>query len=109
MRDVLNNAVRKEHAITDTFREIGARESHDEPLIQLADVLLGATCFYANQKHTEPGASACKVELAEYIAVSAGFDPQRGIGETAAAARKFNVWRWSPRFHGNVSADFSVL
>lgn len=94
LREVLDNAVKLEHRITHrTMREVIARDSKDEPLIQLADLLLGAVCHHFNGCHRVAGASAGKAQTAAYIASKARF---RGgiISMTARSERKFNVWRW---------------
>jgi hypothetical protein len=94
LRDVLNNAARLETRIARDFvKEVAARDSRDDCLIQLADVLVGAVCFHMNAKHQRDGASAAKCGMAEAIARRAGF--LRGVlGPTPRHATKVNIWRW---------------
>ena len=94
---VLNNAARLELRISfDCIRSVIAVDSCDEPLVQLADVLLGAVCYHHNGRHVERGASASKCEAAAYVARRAGFAGGI-IGESPRWEKKFNVWRWRDR------------
>jgi hypothetical protein len=91
---VTNNGIRGRAGIRHAaMRSVEAVDSRKEPLIQLADVLLGAVCYHSNAMHERANASRGKCEIASYIASRAGF---RGgtIKETHSKAQKFNVWFW---------------
>lgn len=96
LRDVLNATARRDLRYPGTcFREIIARKSHDDDVLQLADVLIGAVAYHRNGRHLIPGASASKCYAAQYIAAHAGFR-DAVICHTRKAEKKFNVWCWDP-------------
>jgi hypothetical protein len=95
LQSVLNNCGRRELGYDGCVREVGARCSKSESLIQLADVLLGAVCYHFNGKHSLANASAAKCELARDIARRGHF-PRGLIHSTASSASKFNVWLFKP-------------
>lgn len=96
LRDVLNATARRDLSYPgNMFREIIARDSHDDDLLQLADVLIGAVAYHSNGRHLLAGASASKCHAARYIAKRAGFTGGV-IRQTRKAEKKLNIWRWSP-------------
>jgi hypothetical protein len=66
---ILNKGLRKKYGFThDPVRHVQAMDSANCDLIQLADVLMGAVGFQANDDDRRPGASTAKIALANYIA-----------------------------------------
>lgn len=66
---ILNKGLRKKYGFKhDPVRHVQAMDSANSDLIQLADVLMGAVGFQANDDDRRPGASAAKIALANYIA-----------------------------------------
>jgi len=78
-------------ASTDLLRAVEPRCSTDEDLIQVADILLGATAYVWNER----GASPAKAAMAMHLASRLGWESLRR--ETAPSAPKFNIWNWRPR------------
>ncbi|MCI0476343.1 MAG: DUF3800 domain-containing protein [Anaerolineales bacterium] len=72
------------------LRTIEPRRSHDEDLIQVADVLLGAFAYAWNER----AESLAKLALVEHIARRLGWTTLRLA--TRPAAPKVNVWKWQP-------------
>lgn len=72
------------------LRRIAAQDSRHEPLVQLADLLLGAVSASYQPRHANPGKSG----VIEYLC--------RGLGRHSLAQHcfvpngKFNVWEWKP-------------
>lgn len=94
LQDVLDNAIRLDLRVGyPAMREVIARDSKDEPLIQLADILIGAVSHHFNELHLRPGASMGKCETAKHIGLRAGF--RNGVIRTTYRTEsKFNVWLW---------------
>lgn len=80
----------KKQAGVEPLRNVEARRSHDEDLIQLADVLLGALGYAWNEQSGSPA----KLALAAHLAQRLGWSTLRLA--TRPAAHKFNVWKWQP-------------
>lgn len=64
--------------------------SHDEDMLQLADLLLGAVGYCWNDR----GESDAKVRLARHIADQMGWATLKV--RTSPYATKFNIWVWDP-------------
>ncbi|MCY0149038.1 DUF3800 domain-containing protein [Hoeflea sp. G2-23] len=90
LRLILNRGARKRGDRRDwPYRRVHFRQSHDEPLIQLADIFSGAIAFINNKHHLAENASASKVELAAHIFARAKVsDPTRDTFR----AGKFTIW-----------------
>lgn len=78
-------------ANTDLLRAVEPKCSTNEDLIQVADILLGATAYAWNER----GNSPAKVALATHLANRLGWESLRM--ETLPSAFKFNIWYWRPR------------
>lgn len=97
LKNVLNAAARLELSVTcDCIRSVVAVDSRNEPLVQLADLFLGAVCYHYNGRHLQQGASISKCDAAAYVARRARF-PNDTIAESPRWEKKFNVWRWRDR------------
>jgi hypothetical protein len=97
LHGALNATMRREHAYDgNCFQRVLARKSHDDVLLQLADVLLGAVSFHRNGWHRKPKASGAKCAAAQQIAEVV--NPHFGVLQhTAATKTKFNIWCWDPQ------------
>lgn len=73
------------------LRHIEPRRSHDDDLIQVADVLLGAIAYAWNGRR----GSEAKLGLVEHISQRLGW-PTLGIA-TARGMFKVNIWKWEPK------------
>jgi hypothetical protein len=92
--DVLKLTVNRwwaKQAGVEPLRHIEPRCSHDDDLIQVADILLGAVAYAWNgRRGSEP-----KLDLIEHICQRLAW-PTLGAS-TARGAFKMNIWKWEPR------------
>lgn len=90
LREILNWGRRKKGDNRDfPYRRCHFRKSHETPLLQLVDVLLGGLAYRINGHHTAPEASPAKVQLSDHILQRADIrDPM--ISTTVGG--KFTVW-----------------
>lgn len=63
--------------------------SHENELIQLTDLLIGAVGFKASEEHTKPNASKTKCELIDYLEKKSGYSLEEG---TIPWESKFNIF-----------------
>jgi len=80
----------QKRAHVEPLRNVEPRRSHDEDLIQLTDVLLGAMA-YAWNKRAE---SEAKLSLIAHIAQRLGWSTLRVA--TRPMSPKVNIWKWEP-------------
>ncbi len=96
LRDVLNYCGRKDYGLAyDCCREVRARPSKEDDLLQAADVLLGAVGFHYAGGHLDQGSSLAKKILADRFAKAFG-KPDLAFQSPPWEAR-FNIWLWQPR------------
>jgi len=63
--------------------------SHENELIQMTDLLIGAVGFKARKEHTKPDASKVKCELIDYLEKKSGYSLDEG---TIPWESKFNIF-----------------
>lgn len=90
LREILNWGRRKKGDRRDfPYRRCHFRKSHETPILQVVDVLLGGLAYRVNGHHTAAGASPSKVRLSSHILNRAGVaDP---MVDTAMGG-KFTIW-----------------
>ncbi|MDP2119654.1 MAG: DUF3800 domain-containing protein [Hoeflea sp.] len=80
----------------DCLRAIEFRDSEDEPLLQLNDVILGAICYQKNRRFEAEGAGHPKANLAGYIMGSAKL---KNLNEdTPWHQDSFSVWNLKSQY-----------
>lgn len=90
LREILNWGRRKKGDRRDfPYRRCHFRKSHETPLLQLVDVMLGGLAYQINGHNLAAGASAAKIELSAHITQRAGI--QNPLADTAVSG-KFTVW-----------------
>ena len=90
LRNILNHGRHKARDGREwPFRRCQFRQSHTTPLLQLVDVLLGATAYGTNEHYSTPGASPHKLELARHVMRKAGV---RDMKMSTARTGKFTIW-----------------
>lgn len=90
LREILNWGRRKMGDRRDfPYRRCHFRKSHETPLLQVVDILLGGIAYRINGHHEAHGASPAKVALSAMILDRAGI--QNPMLDTAIAG-KFTVW-----------------
>lgn len=80
----------QKRAGVEPLRAVEPRRSHDDDLIQLTDVLLGAVSYAWNERV----GSEAKLSLVKHIASRMGWPTLQW--STARFERKMNIWRWQP-------------
>lgn len=70
-------------------------QSETQPLVQLADLLIGAVGYQWNERNQAPGASATKVDFCNRLATGLGRETL-ACG-TSRNEEKFNVFAWRGR------------
>lgn len=96
LKRVLNRSARKDRGINyDCVRDVQARPSREDDLLQITDILLGAVAYHWAGSHRNPHASLAKCELAERIAH--GIKKPNLAFRSSPHERRFNIWLWSPR------------
>jgi hypothetical protein len=88
--DVVNNTCSKRYGAR-PLRHIEPRKSHDEPLIQLADVIMGAIAYQWNGYTSSPA----KLAIAAHIASRLGWAHLDFC--TERYEKKCNIWQWLPK------------
>lgn len=97
LRDILNFGRRKKGDRRDfPYRRSHFRKSHDTPMLQVVDVLLGAVAYHVNNHIAAPNASPAKGDLARHVLARAGI---RNAMRDTAKSGKFTIWhrRLEPR------------
>lgn len=90
LRLILNQGARKSQGRSDwPFRRVHFRPSHEEPMLQLTDLLIGALAFHLNGHRQAAGASHAKCELSDYILGRAGV---KDAFRDTSIAGKFTIW-----------------
>lgn len=69
--------------------------SHTQPLIQLADLLMGAVGYQWNNLDRRPNSSECKSQFASSLAKQLGHTSLHY--STAPGEQKFNIFNWQGR------------
>ena len=90
LRNILNHGRHKARDGREwPFRRCQFRQSHLTPLLQLVDVMLGATAYGTNEHYAAPDASPHKLELARHIMRKAGV---KDMKVNTARTGKFTIW-----------------
>jgi len=93
LRKVLNKGCSFRYRLDhNPFRLVEYRNSKDENLIQIADILIGSIGARKNKHQLLPNASKAKAELASYIRESAGLTED--ISTTKMTENSFSVWNF---------------
>lgn len=90
-REVLNNGAAIHREIKRRpFKIVEFRKSHLTPLIQLADVLIGAIAYEANGHHLQPNACKAKVDFLNTLKTGVGAKTFKI--SSPYGARTFSIW-----------------
>lgn len=90
LRDILNFGRRKKGDRRDfPYRRSHFRKSHETPMLQVVDILLGAVAFHVNGHINAEGASVPKSNLARHVMARAGV---RNPMKDTAKSGKFTIW-----------------
>ena len=87
---IVSNRYWKKKSGVEPLRAVEPRSSHDEDLLQLTDVILGAIGYAWNNNNNSPA----KLELVAYIAKQLGW-PSLQVA-TPPSFTRFNIWHWRP-------------
>lgn len=90
LRDILNFGRRKKNDSRPyPYRRSHFRKSHETPMLQVVDILLGAVAYCVNDHIIAPGASVPKTNLARHILSRAGVTNPK-IDTNISG--KFTIW-----------------
>lgn len=96
LRNILNAGIAKTHGITgDPIKQVVSQESHDDDLLQLNDVILGAVCAARNGKHKLVTGRESKRNLAKLVLEKSGLESFEQ--DSARGVARFSVWNMRPR------------
>ncbi|WP_426260825.1 DUF3800 domain-containing protein [Sphingomonas sp. DC1100-1] len=102
LRDILNFGRRKQGDKRDfPFRRSHFRKSHETPMIQVVDILLGALAYRVNGHANAIDASPSKVDLSRHVMQRAAV---RDVMRDTSMRGKFTIWhrQLQPRGGGGV-------
>ena len=95
---IITNRYWKKMADAEPLRSVEPRRSHDEDVLQLTDVLLGALGYSWNESTGSPA----KLSLIEHIRQRLRWPSLRQ--STSSSATRFNVWQWRPSAQAQVKS-----
>jgi len=85
-------------ANVEPLRSVEPRRSHEEDLLQLADVLLGALGYSWNASKESPA----KLALIAHIQKQLGWHTLRQ--STSPSSTRFNIWEWRPSVQSQIKS-----
>lgn len=91
IQDTLNFTARNNGLDHWPFRRVHFRKSHEEIMIQMTDLIVGAIGFRANRREMWPETGAGKRDLSLYIFRKSGAGTF--TRSTASAKKDFTIWR----------------
>jgi hypothetical protein len=90
LKDICNFGVRKHYSRQDwPFRKMSFVSSHDEMILQVADIFLGALAYRLNGHYKAAGASPAKIELSDYVLKRARI---KDVFRDTRHSGRFTVW-----------------
>lgn len=90
MKRGLNSEADRRFKCNKSLKAIEFRTSHDEPLLQINDLILGAICAHKNRRFDEKGAGQPKAHLAGYVLGKSGL--LNYDSDTPASVNDFTIW-----------------
>jgi hypothetical protein len=107
LKNIFNFGLRKNYGREDwPFRKMRFVKSHDEPIVQVTDILLGALAYRLNGHHLAPDAAPHKIELSDYVLKKARIaDPFRDTRHSG----RFTVWHRDKPTVQNASCRLHAL
>jgi hypothetical protein len=92
-KNILNNGMAKKLGVAvRPFISIEPQDSHLSEPVQLNDIILGAIGFQKNGYNLLAGSRSSKIELADYIAKSAGLENL--LNNTPYENKRFTIWNF---------------
>ena len=90
LRNILNHGRHKNRDGREwPFRRCQFRDSSKTPILQLVDILLGATAYGKNEHHKNAEASVHKLALGRHVMRRAGI---RDLSKDTSRTGKFTIW-----------------
>ena len=92
-KTILNKGIRTKYNLSaDIVRSVEPIKSHNAPILQIADILMGAIGFQMNDYHLRPQARIAKINIAHYISEKAGLLSLKQ--KTALRMKQFSIWHF---------------
>ncbi len=96
LRDMLNAGIAKAHGITSNpIKQVVSQDSHEDDLLQLNDVILGAVCAARNGKHKLVTGRTSKRNIALSVLDKSGLEAFEQ--DSAKGVTRFSVWNMRPK------------
>lgn len=95
LKNMLNSAANRDHGLKSPLKQLVSKHSHEDDLLQLNDVVLGAVCAVRNGKHLLADYRKVKRLLALEVLEKSGlgaFDR-----DSPRDVHRFTVWNMRPR------------
>jgi hypothetical protein len=95
LRRMLNATGKRDHGLDDPLKQLISKHSHDDDLLQLNDVILGAVCAVRNGKHLLADYRKSKRLLALRVLEKSGL--QTFDQDSPRDVNRFTVWNMRAR------------
>ena len=96
MKYGLNSVANRKYGCSDSLRALEFRTSHDEPMLQINDLILGAICAQKNKRFESVDAGQYKANLSGFVLGKSGL--HNYDSDTPKSRRDFSIW--------NLKSDF---
>lgn len=95
LRRMLNAAGARDHGLGDCLKQVVSKHSHDDDLLQLNDVILGAVCAIRNGKHLLADYRRAKRLIALDVLEKSGLESFER--DSPRDINRFTIWNMRPR------------
>ena len=95
LQRMINAAALRDHGHKQPLKQLVSRVSHEDDLLQLNDVILGAVCAVRNGKHLLADTRAAKKTIASCVLEKSGL--QTYERDSSRDIHRFTVWNMRPR------------
>ncbi len=95
LRRMLNAASVRDHGLNSPLKQLVSKHSHDDDLLQLNDVILGAVCAVRNNKHLLADYRKSKRLIAMDVLEKSGL--QSYERDSPKEINRFTIWNMRPR------------
>lgn len=95
LRSMLNSAARRDFGVNEPLGQLTARDSKQDDLLQMNDVILGAVSAIRNGKHLLANGRKSKKEIAEKVLEMSGIE--KFSSDSPSTVHRFTVWNFRAR------------
>jgi hypothetical protein len=91
---IINNVLNNYYKEGSPFKHFQHIHSHENILLQLTDLFIGAITYKSQNHHLSPTANKAKVEIVQYLEAKSGYFLNEG---TEPWETKFNIFDHQPK------------